>query len=116
MTEAHEVYVQLSSEINSLSNDVVAAISVFRATNSEARDDLRRAQSRLEKLNDNVSALQAQLAAASGRLEDAAKKAELDNRVKTEDVKGRWAFWVAVGGGVLGTLTAIVNGIVALMH
>lgn len=115
MADAHEVYKELSGEINSLSNDVVAAISVFRATNSEARDDLRRVDARVESLNEKVSELRAQLAAASGRLEDAAKKAELDNRVKTEDVKGRWAFWVAVGGGVLGTITAIVNGIVALM-
>ena len=115
MADAHEVYKELSGEVNSLSNDLVAAISVFRAANSETRDDVARLEAKIDSITEKLSKLQVQLASTKTRMDESDRKDEHEARVKAEDVKGRWAFWVAVGGGAMGAVTAVVNALVALL-
>jgi len=122
--EAHKVYKELVSEINSLANDLVASISIFRAANSEARDDIsllrnaraedtRAAERRYTALSDKVSKLQADLAALAAQLEIEKDRRRGEMSVKAEDTKGRWAFWVAVVGGMAGATAATVNMLAA---
>jgi chromosome segregation ATPase len=121
--EAHQVYKEVVGELNSLANDLVAAISIFRAANAEVKDDIsllrddgRASDKRHGELVEKVSKLQADIAVVKSQIEAEDQRRRGEMAVKTEDTKGRWAFWVAVVGGIAGTVTAAANLIAAWLH
>lgn len=124
MTEAHEVYKELSTVINDLSNDMIKGLVSLRAVSGDNKADIERLEQRFEQrievvqhkiedLQRSTAALEAFVSsmkeeAATKRKEEAeAKKAK--TQLKVEDTKGRWAFWVAVVGGGAGVITTIAS-------
>lgn len=124
MTEAHEVYKELSTALNDLSNDLIKGLVSLRAVSGDNKADIERLQDRVEQrfemVQHKLEALQKESAAhateiasmkkhaETKRKEDADAK-EAEARLKVEDTKGRWAFWVALVGGSAGVITTIAS-------
>lgn len=125
---AHELYKELTRELNALSSDVVKGLGAIKFLAESNKDDIAELKSelrrRLEALDRLVKELEKQEAANAVRLqalEEARRdhtgqlstltKAEGALKLQAETTGGRWAFWVAIIGGAAGVVSAIINAL-----
>jgi chromosome segregation ATPase len=128
--DVHQLYKEVSREVNSLSNDLVKGLGALRYASETNRGSVEELKAEIRDLREKLAEVKELAAATEVRLKALEEaKREHTGKIDTlkqkeahtsaahaqnqERTKGQWQLWAALGTGFVALLSSIIQAVLS---